>query len=93
MKKKDLNSTKSTLFFFGVYPKGGGGGGEVLPNRKSPYQKKIRFFGFYCKRGREGSHLFQKGFIIKYHKIRVSFLIKMRFFCAKEGGSQEFWRN
>ena len=48
------------LFFFSLSERGGG----VSPNPKFPYQKKLSFFwNFFYKGG--GSHLFQKGVIIK----------------------------
>ena len=50
------------FFFFRKTPKGGGEG--VSPNPKFSNQKKMKFFwNFFLKGG--GSHLFQKGVIIK----------------------------
>ena len=49
-KKHTKGRHKKNCFFFGVYPKGGGGG--VLPNRKSPYQKI--FLDFIAKGGGRG---------------------------------------
>ena len=52
---------KKTGFFSEKLRKGGRG---VSPNPKFPYQKKLRFFWIFFSKG-GGSHLFQKGVIIK----------------------------
>ena len=51
---------KIKLFFFSLSERGG----RVSPNPKFPYQKKLRFFWIFFYKG-GGSHLFQKGVIIK----------------------------
>ena len=59
---------KKKLFFFSEKLRKGGRG--VSPNPKFPYQKKMRFFwNFFLKGG--GSHLFQKGVIIKNGDIGI----------------------
>ena len=56
------------FFFFRKTPKGGGEG--VSPNPKFSNQKKMKFFwNFFLKGG--GSHLFQKGVIIKNGDIGI----------------------
>ena len=58
---------KKTVFFSEKLRKGGRG---VSPNPKFSYQKKLRFFwNFFLKGG--GSHLFQKGVIIKNGDIGI----------------------
>ena len=65
---------KKNWFFSENLRKGGRG---VSPNPKFPYQKKLRFFwNFFYKGG--GSHLFQKGVIIKNWEFWAIF--------AKKGG-------
>ena len=57
----------------------------ISPNPKFPYQKKLRFFGFFLAKGGEregGSHLFQKGVIIKKWGFWAIF--------AKKGGHIDF---
>ena len=65
---------KKKYWFFSEKLRKGGGG--VSPNPKFSYQKKLRFFwNFFLKGG--GSHLFQKGVIIKNGDIGI--------FLAKKG--------
>ena len=69
---------KKNCFFSEKLRKGGRG---VSPNPKFPYQKKLRFFwNFFYKGG--GSHLFQKGVIIKNWVFWAIF--------AKKGGHIDF---
>ena len=73
------------LFFFSLSERGG----ERLAESKISLSEKTKIFlDFFCKRGM-GSHLFQKGFNIKYHKTRF-FSYKIRFFgnffFEREGG-------
>ena len=94
-------------FFFQENPRRGGGG--VSPNPKFPYQKILRFFWiFFFKRG-GGSHLFQKGVIIKewgfwnifvkrggFHPIHRDFIKKkLRIFrnFLPKGGGSRQFRN
>ena len=58
---------KKTVFFSEKLRKGGRG---VSPNPKFPYQKILRFFWIFFSKG-GGSHLFQKGVIIKNGDIGI----------------------
>ena len=50
-------------FLFGVYPNEGGGGGGLAESEISLSENTEIFLDFFSKGG--GSHLFQKGVIIK----------------------------